>query len=68
VIGGFRVRNKGWFSSLRKDNIFFFLISFSSFHPTVGAIHENVGTNLLLEATDKELLEKSVRHALHAEI
>jgi hypothetical protein len=51
--GEFRVGKKGWFSSLRRNNMLCFLSSFSSFHPTLRAIHEDMGTNLILEATNK---------------
>jgi hypothetical protein len=65
--GGFKAGKKGWFSVLRRDNVLCFLSSFSSFHPTLRASHEDMGTNLILEATNKAFPENSIRHALRAE-
>jgi hypothetical protein len=53
-IGGFRVRNKIWFFGLGGDNLFFFLGSLSSFQPCMGAGNENVDTDFIFQATDKE--------------
>jgi hypothetical protein len=64
----FSEMNKRGFSVLRRDNMFFFLISFSSVHPIVRLIHEDMGINLILEATDKTFSKKNIRHALSTEI
>jgi hypothetical protein len=58
------VRNKGGFLVLRRYNMLFFFISFISLHPTLRLSHEDMGTNILLEATDKTFSEKGIRHAL----
>jgi hypothetical protein len=49
---------------LRRYNLLCFLIYFSSLHPTLRLSHEDMGTNLILEATHKTFLEKNIRHAL----
>jgi hypothetical protein len=51
-------------SILRRYNLLCFFISFSSLHPTLRLSHEDMGPNLILEATDKTLSEKGIRHAL----
>jgi hypothetical protein len=52
---------------LRRDNLLFFLTYFSIFHPTLRVSHEDVGTDLILEATDKAFSEKIIRHSLCVE-
>jgi hypothetical protein len=66
--GGFRAGKKGWYSGLRRDKLLFFLNSFTGFPPTLTKIHEDMGTNIILDAIDKAFPEKSIRHALHAKI
>jgi hypothetical protein len=63
----FREGNKGGFFGLRRDNMLFLLSSFSYFQPTLGVSHEDMGTYLILEATDKSFSEKSIKHSLHVE-
>jgi hypothetical protein len=64
MIYWFSVRNKGGFLVLRRDNLLCFLSSFSSLHPTLRLSHEDMGMNLILEATNKTFLEKIIRHDL----
>jgi hypothetical protein len=42
-IGGFRERRKGWFADMEGDNMLCFLGSLSSFQPSLGVCHENMG-------------------------
>jgi hypothetical protein len=49
---------------LRGYNLLFFFISFSSLHPTRGSSDEDMGPNLLLEATNKTLSKEGISHAL----
>jgi hypothetical protein len=65
---GFRARRKGGFAVLGGDNLLGFLGSLSIFQPIIGACHENMGTNFIFEATDKEFPKESIRHALRSEI
>jgi hypothetical protein len=58
------VRDKGGFPFLRRYNLMFLFISFSSLHPNLGPSHEDIGLNLILDATDKTFSEKGIRHAL----
>jgi hypothetical protein len=62
------VRDKGGFAVLRRDNLLGFLSSFSSIHPTLRPIYEDMSTNLILDANDKTFLEKIIIHALCTEI
>jgi hypothetical protein len=62
------VRNKGGFSVLKRYNLLFLFSSFSSLHPTLRPSHEDMGMNLILEATDKTFSEKGIRHALYPKI
>jgi hypothetical protein len=64
----FREWNKRGFCCLSRENLFFFLNSFSIFHLTLGASVENVCMNLFLESTDKEFSKKNIKHALYIEI
>jgi hypothetical protein len=61
------VRNKGRFLGLSRERLLSFLITLSIFQPSVRAIHEDLGSNLLFEATDKTFLEEGIRHSLHSE-
>jgi hypothetical protein len=58
------VRDAGGFVVLRRYNMLFLFISFGSLHPTLRPSHEDMGPNFILEAADKTLSEKSIRHAL----
>jgi hypothetical protein len=49
---------------LRGYNLLCFFSFFSSLHPTRRLIHEDMGPNLILEATDKTLSKESISHAL----
>jgi hypothetical protein len=60
----FSVRDKGGFLVLRRYNLLCLFGSFSSLHPTLRLIHEDMGQNLILEATDKTLSKKGIGHAL----
>jgi hypothetical protein len=51
--GRARVRRKGRFVVLGKNNLFGFLGMLSSFQPSLGEIHEDLGLGVILEATDK---------------
>jgi hypothetical protein len=59
-MGGFRERRKGGFVGLGGHNMLGFLGSLSSFQPSLGACHENMGTNFIFEATDKEFPKESI--------
>jgi hypothetical protein len=63
-IYGFSARDKGGFPVLRSYNLLCLFISFSSLHPNLRPSHEDMGPNLILEAIDKTLLEKGIRHVL----
>jgi hypothetical protein len=51
--------NKGGYFVFIRDNLLFFLISFSSVHPNLRLSHEDMRRNIILEATDKTFLEKN---------
>jgi hypothetical protein len=42
--------------------------TFSFFQPSVGVIHEDLGSDFILEATDKSFSEEGIYHTLHLEI
>jgi hypothetical protein len=54
------VRRKGGFAGLGGHNMLGFLGSLSSFQPSLGACHENMGTNFIFEATDKAFPKESI--------
>jgi hypothetical protein len=60
MIGGFRVRMKGGFAGLGGYNLLCFLGSLISFQPSLGACHDNMGTNFIFEATDKSFPKESI--------
>jgi len=60
IIGGFRARRKGWFAGLGGYNLLCFPVLLSSFQPSMGACHENMGTDLIFEDTDKAFPKESV--------
>jgi hypothetical protein len=62
-----RERRERRFVVLGKNNLLCFLGTLSSFQPSLGASHEDLGSDFILEATDKAFLEKSIRHALCSE-
>jgi hypothetical protein len=62
------VRDEGGFEVLRRYNMFYFFISFGSPHPTLRLSHEDMGPNFILEAADKTLSEKCIKHALCSKI
>jgi hypothetical protein len=45
-----------------------FLGALSSFKPSMGVCHENMGTNFIFEATDKAFPKESIWHALCSKI
>jgi len=53
-IGGPREGNKSDFFVMGKDDMFFLLGAFGFFQPNLAVIHEDLGSNFILEATDKE--------------
>ena len=53
-MGGFRERRKGGFPGLGRDNMLVLFGLLSSFQPSLGACHENMGTNFIFEDNDKE--------------
>jgi hypothetical protein len=53
---------------LRRYNLLCFFISFGILHPTLRPSHEDMGLNFILEAADKTLSEKGIRHALCSKI
>jgi hypothetical protein len=55
-----REGKKIWFSILGKDNLLCFFNMFSSFQPSLGAIHEDLGTYLILYATHKTFTEEGI--------
>ena len=59
-IGGFRARRKGGFPGLEGYNLLGFLGSLSSFQLSLGACHENMGTNFIFEDTDKAFPKESI--------
>jgi hypothetical protein len=59
-IDGFMVGSKGGFVGLVGDNLLGFLGSLSSFQTILGVCHENMGTNFIFEATDKEFPKESI--------
>jgi hypothetical protein len=65
---GFRARDKRGFSSLGQDDLLCLLGMLSGFQPSMRASHDNLGMNFILEATDKELYEENICHALCSEI
>jgi hypothetical protein len=66
--GRVRERRESGFAVLVKNNMVCFLGTLSSFQPSLGAIHEDLGSDFILEATDKSFVEKGMRHALVSKI
>jgi hypothetical protein len=66
-MGGFRTMRKGGFVGLGGHNLLVFLGSLSSFQPSLGACHEDMGTNFIFEAIDKEFPKERISHALCSE-
>jgi hypothetical protein len=60
IIGGFMERKKEWFADLGRDNLLFFLGSLSRFQPSLGACHENMGTNFIFWAIDKAFPKEGI--------
>jgi hypothetical protein len=59
-MGGFRERRKEGFMCLGGNNLLGFIGSLSSFQPSLGAFHENTGTNFIFEATNKAFPKESI--------
>jgi hypothetical protein len=60
------VRDEGGFVVLRRYNLLCFFSYFCSLHPTLRLSHEDMGSNFILEAVDKTLSEKGIKHALYS--
>jgi len=56
-ICGSRARNKSGFFVLGKNNLLGLFSMLSSFQPSWRAGHENLGSDFILETTDKEFKE-----------
>jgi hypothetical protein len=52
-MGGSSARNKGGFMFLCRDNPLGFLGLLSSFQPSLRVSHEDLGSDFILEATNK---------------
>jgi hypothetical protein len=63
-----RARREISFAVLGKNNLLCLLVPLSGFQPSLGESHEDLGLDFILKATDKEFLEKSIKHALCYEI
>jgi hypothetical protein len=59
-MGGFREERKGGFVGLGGHNMLGFLRSLSSFQPSMGEVHENMGTNFIFEASNKAFPKESI--------
>ena len=55
------------FVVLGRNNLLGFLGMLSSFQPSMGVSHEDLGLDFILEATDKAFFEKRIIHALCSE-
>jgi hypothetical protein len=58
---------EGRFVVLGKNNLLRFLGTLSSLQPSLGVSHENLGSDFILEATDKPFREKCIIHAICSE-
>jgi hypothetical protein len=67
-IGRSRKRKKRGFSVLGKDNLLCLFSTFSSFQPSMGAIHEDLGMDFILYSIDKIFPEEDIYHSLCFEI
>jgi len=67
-IGRERVKNKIRFLVLIKNNLLFLFGTFSSFQPSLGVSHDDLGSYFILEAIDKTFLKEGICHALYYEI
>jgi hypothetical protein len=67
-IGRARAGNKSGFFVLGKDDMLCHPDTFSFFQPSIGASHEDLGLNFILEATDKAFPEEGIDHNLYLEI
>jgi hypothetical protein len=65
--GRTRAQRERRFAVVGKNNLLSFLGTLSSFQPSLGASHEDLGSDVILEATDKAFPKKSIRHALCSE-
>jgi hypothetical protein len=64
--GRLRAWRERRFVVLGKNNLLRCLGMLSSLQPIMGEIHEDLGSNIILEATDKAFLRKSIIHALYS--
>jgi hypothetical protein len=64
--GGLSVGNKSGFFSLGKDDLLCLLGRLSFFQPILGEIHEDLGSNFILEAIDKTFSEEGICHTLNS--
>jgi hypothetical protein len=62
-----RAQREGMFGILEKNNFMSFFGILNSFQPSLGESHENLGSYVILEATDKTFWKKSIKHALCSE-
>jgi hypothetical protein len=58
--GEARVPRERMFVVLGKNDLLIFLGTLSSFQPSPGASHEDLGSDFIFEVTDKEFLEKNL--------
>jgi hypothetical protein len=67
-IGRVRERKKRGFLVLGKKNLLCFFCTLSCFQRNLGAIHEDLGSYFILEATNKAFMEEGIKHSLCFEI
>jgi hypothetical protein len=51
-----------------QDDLLCLVGTLSGFQPSLGVSHYDLGSNFILEATNKAFPEESICHALHLEI
>jgi hypothetical protein len=62
---GFSVGDKCGFFALGQDDMLCLLGMISGFQPNMGVSHDDLGTNFILEATNKSFPKEIIYHALH---
>jgi hypothetical protein len=59
-ISGSRARNKRGFLVLGKNNLMCLFSTLSSFQPSWRVAHENMGSDFILETTNKSFMEECI--------
>jgi hypothetical protein len=60
--------NESGVYTLGKYDVLFLLGTFGFFQPILGVSHDVMGSDFILEATNREFPEEGIYHSLHSEI